>query len=235
MSTLILKLIACICMLCDHFSDAFFGGITFLNYIGRFSFTIFAFQIAQGYIHTHNIKKYIARLSIFALISQIPYMLFYNIVFNKIFVVNVIFTLLFGLLVILIYDKYNKFVGICSLLALGMLAEVCNFDFGFYGVFIVFMFYLLQNKKIYMTIIFILSVIAKYGISLIKYNIPFYYLFLGNTYSMCVYFTCLSIIPILFYNGKKGKDVKYLFYVFYPLHLFILALVSYLKPTILFF
>ncbi len=235
MSTLILKLIACICMLCDHFSDAFFGGITFLNYIGRFSFTIFAFQIAQGYIHTHNIKKYIARLSIFALISQIPYMLFYNIVFNKIFVVNVIFTLLFGLLVILIYDKYNKFVGICSLLALGMLAEVCNFDYGFYGVFIVFMFYLLQNKKIYMTIIFILSVIAKYGISLIKYNIPFYYLFLGNTYSMCVYFTCLSIIPILFYNGKKGKDVKYLFYVFYPLHLFILALVSYLKPTILFF
>ncbi len=235
MSTLILKLIACICMLCDHFSDAFFGGITFLNYIGRFSFTIFAFQIAQGYIHTHNIKKYIARLSIFALISQIPYMLFYNIVFNKIFVVNVIFTLLFGLLVILIYDKYNKFVGICSLLALGMLAEVCNFDYGFYGVFIVFMFYLLQNKKIYMTIIFILSVIAKYGISLIKYNIPFYYLFLGNTYSMCVYFTCLSIIPILFYNGKKGKDVKYLFYAFYPLHLFILALVSYLKPIILFF
>lgn len=228
MSSLILKLIACACMLCDHLSDALFGEITFLNYIGRFSFTIFAFQIANGYIHTHNIKKYIARLSIFGLISQIPFMLFYSVVFNKIFVVNVIFTLLFGLLVILIYDKYNKFVGICSLLALGILAEVCNFDYGFYGVFIVFVFYLLHNKKQYMALVFVLSVIAKYGINLIKYSIPFYNLFLGNTYSMCTYFTCLSIIPILFYNGKKGKDVKYLFYIFYPLHLFILAMISYL-------
>lgn len=235
MSSLILKLIACVCMLGDHFSDAFFGETTFLNYIGRFSFTIFAFQIAQGYIHTHNIKKYIARLFIFALISQIPYMFFYNVVFNKIFVVNVIFTLLFGLLVILTYDKYNKFAGICSLLALGMLAEICNFDYGFYGVFIVFMFYLLHNKKSYMAITFVLFVIAKYGISLIKYNIPFYDLFLGNTYSMCMYFTCFSIIPILFYNGKKGKDIKYLFYIFYPLHLGILALIFYFKPTILFF
>lgn len=231
MSSLILKLIACVCMFCDHFSDAFWGGITFLNYIGRFSFTIFAFQIAQGYIHTHNIKKYIGRLFIFALISQIPYMLFYNVVFNKIFVANVIFTLLFGLLVILVYDKYNKFVGICSLLALGMFAEVCNFDYGFYGVFIVFMFYLLHSKKTYMAITFVLSVIAKYGISLIKYSIPLYDLFLGNTYSMCMYFTCFSIIPILFYNGKKGKDIKYLFYIFYPLHLFILALISYLTSV----
>ena len=107
MSSYILKIIACISMFCDHFGDAFFGEVTFLNYIGRFAFPIFCFQIVQGYIHTHDIKKYILRLSIFAIISQIPFMLFYHVVFDS-FAVNVIFTLLFGLLTILIYDKYNN-------------------------------------------------------------------------------------------------------------------------------
>lgn len=233
MSSFVLKLVACICMFLDHFGDAFFGEITFLNYIGRFSFTIFTFQIVQGYIHTHDVKKYITRLSIFALISQIPYMYFYHIVFNKLFVVNVIFTLLFGLFVILIYDKYNKFVGVCSLLSLGILAEVFNFDYGFYGVFIIFAFYVLRNKKAYMVIVFILSAIIKYYSIILKYGIPFSYLFLGNKTSMCMYFTCLSIVPILFYNGKQGKNVKYLFYIFYPIHLFVLAFMANYSITLL--
>lgn len=225
MSSFALKLIACVCMLCDHLSDVFFDGITFLNYIGRFSFTIFAFQVVQGYLHTHDIKKYISRLFVFALISQIPYMCFYHVAFNQLFVVNVIFTLLFGLLSILIYDKYNKFVGFCSCFALSFIAQLCNFDYGFYGVFIIFAFYLLHNKKLYMSFVFIISVIIKYYSSIMKYGISLSYLFLGNTYSKSMYFTCLSIIPILLYNGKKGKDAKYLFYIFYPVHLFILAII----------
>lgn len=223
MSSFILKIIACISMFCDHFGDAFFGKVTFLNYIGRFAFPIFCFQIVQGYIHTHDIKKYILRLSIFAIISQIPFMLFYHVVFDS-FAINVIFTLLFGLLTILIYDKYNKFVGACSCLLLGTVAQVCQFDYGFFGVFIIFMFYLLRNKKIAMSITFAIAVIVKYAIPLIQYGLPISYLFIGGKYSMMVYFTLFSIIPILFYNGKKGKDAKYLFYIFYPLHLLILAL-----------
>lgn len=223
MNSFVLKILACVCMFCDHFSDAIFGSVTFLNFIGRIAFPVFCFQIVQGYIHTHDVKKYILRLSLFAFISQIPFMYFYHVVFNT-FAINVIFTLLFGLLTILIYDKYNKFVGICSFLILAIIAEVCKFDYGFFGVFIIFMFYLLHNKKIAMNIVFILAVIIKYLIPIIKNGITFSYLFLGNTYSMLMYFTCLSLIPILFYNGKKGKDAKYLFYIFYPVHLLILAL-----------
>ena len=225
MNSFVLKIIACICMFCDHFGDAFFRNTTFLNYIGRISFPIFCFQIVQGYIHTHDVKKYILRLSLFAFISQIPFMFFYNVVFNS-FAINVIFTLLFGLITILIYDKYNKFVGFCSFIFLGTIAEVCKFDYGFFGVFIIFMFYLLRNKKLIMSIVFVLSVILKYSIGLIKYGIPFSYLFANNTYSMLMYFTCFAIIPILLYNGKKGKDAKYLFYIFYPIHLLILALLN---------
>ena len=119
MSSFVLKIIACISMFCDHVGDAFIGKLTFLNYIGRLAFPIFCFQIVQGYIHTHDIKKYILRLSLFALISQIPFMLFYHIVFDS-FAINVIFTLLFGLFTILIYDKYNKSVGACFCLLLGI-------------------------------------------------------------------------------------------------------------------
>ena len=226
MSSFTLKIIACLCMFCDHFSDVFIKDVNFLNYIGRISFTIFAFQVVQGYIHTHDIKKYIFRLLNFALISQIPFMCFYYIAFDSFFAINVIFTLLLGLISILIYDKYNKFVGVSTCFLLGLISQISHFDYGFYGVFIIFIFYLLREKKIYMTITFILSAIMRYYIPLIKYGLPFSYLLSVNKYSLCMYFTCLSIIPILFYNNKKGKDAKYLFYIFYPLHLLILALLN---------
>lgn len=225
MNSFILKIIACVCMFCDHFGNAVLGHTTFLNYIGRFSFPIFCFQIVQGYIHTRNVKKYIIRLGLFALLSQIPFMLFYHFVFDS-FGVNVIFTLLFGLLAILIYDKYNKFAGICSALFLTTIAQVCKFDYGFFGVFIIFMFYLLRNKKIAMSIVFVISVVVNFSLPLIKFGVPFSYLFLGNKYSLLMYFTCFAIIPILLFNGKKGKDAKYLFYIFYPTHLLILTLLS---------
>ena len=71
MTSFVLKIIALITMFCDHFGDAFIGHTSALNVIGRIAFPIFAFQISEGYIHTKNIKKYIARLLIFAIISQI--------------------------------------------------------------------------------------------------------------------------------------------------------------------
>lgn len=225
MSSFVLKIIACISMFCDHIGDAFIGKLTFLNYIGRLAFPLFCFQIVQGYIHTHDIKKYILRLSLFALISQIPFMLFYHIVFDS-FAINVIFTLLFGLFTILIYDKYNKSVGACFCLLLGIIAQVCQFDYGFFGVFIIFMFYVLRNKKTAMSLVFALAVLIRYSIPLLQYGLSLSYLFSNGKYSMMVYSTIFSIVPILFYNGKKGKNAKYLFYIFYPVHLLILSVIS---------
>ena len=75
MSSFVLKIIAVIAMIFDHLGYAIFGKFTFMNYIGRLSFPIFAFSITEGYIYTKNLKKYFYRLLIFALISSIVYSL----------------------------------------------------------------------------------------------------------------------------------------------------------------
>ena len=64
MSACVLKIIAIISMTFDHMSYLIFGEFSFMNYIGRIAFPIFAYQITEGYIHTHNLKKYFFRLFI---------------------------------------------------------------------------------------------------------------------------------------------------------------------------
>ena len=61
MSSFVLKIIAVITMFIDHLGYTIFGKFSYLNYIGRISFPIFAFQISEGYIHTKNLKKYFMR------------------------------------------------------------------------------------------------------------------------------------------------------------------------------
>ena len=109
MTSFALKIIALITMFCDHFGDAFLGHFSIFNLIGRFAFPIFAFQISEGYMHTRNIKKYFLRLSVFALISQIPFSLFsHKFLHSSILSLNVFFTLLLGLLAIYLFDFIVK-------------------------------------------------------------------------------------------------------------------------------
>ena len=105
MTSFELKIVALISMLCDHTGLVFLGSPTYFNVIGRIAFPIFAFQISEGYTHTKNLKKYILRLIIFALTSQLPFVLFRNSVELTSFSLNIFFTLLLGLLSITIYDK----------------------------------------------------------------------------------------------------------------------------------
>ena len=216
MSSFVLKIIAVITMFIDHLGYTLFGKFSYLNYIGRISFPIFAFQISEGYIHTKSLKKYFLRLFLFALISQIPFMLFHSIISDT-FCLNIFFTLLLGLLNIYIYDKCKyKIIGILSCILLALIAQFSNCDYGAYGVAIILIFYIFKNNVVNFTIFFMLATLIRYSVPCIKYGIfPKEYLYL---------FIC-TIIPSLFfaaYNGKKGKDTKYLLYLFYPIHLILL-------------
>lgn len=217
MSSFVLKLIAVISMLFDHSGYVIFNGFSAFNFIGRLAFPIFAFQLTQGYTHTKNLKKYFLRLFLFAIISQIPFLLFRMKFVEDIFVLNIFFTLSLGLANIWIYDK-NKILGMISLILFSTVAELLNFDYGAFGIIIIFIFYAFKNNKILMNFFFIFSVILKYLFYLLIYYNTIYF---SSYLALCI-FTILSIILIDFYNGKEGKKVKYLLYIFYPLHLLIL-------------
>lgn len=215
MSSFVLKIIAIITMFIDHIGYAIFGHFSFFNYIGRIAFPIFAFQISEGYIHTKNLKKYSFRLFIFALISQIPFMLFHSIISTD-FYLNIFFTLLLGLSCIYIYDKSKyKFIAILFSIVVALIAEFSHCDYGFYGVAIILVFYIFKSNITKASIAFTLATTIKYIIPIIKYGLYYQYLYL----LIC---TLIPVIFISLYNGKKGKDTKYLLYLFYPIHLLLI-------------
>ena len=217
MSAFVLKLIAIFTMFIDHIGYIFSDGkLSYFNYIGRISFPIFAFQISEGYVHTKNLKKYFLRLFLFALISQIPFMLFDKIITDK-FYLNIFFTLFLGLTAIFVYDKSKyKILGIIAGIAIGLIAKFTHCDYGFFGIAIILIFYIFKNNFINASIFFIIATAIRYAIPLIKYGN------VNNRIALLFSFTCIPLIFIAGYNGKKGKDTKYLLYLFYPIHLILI-------------
>ena len=241
MTSFALKIVAIISMFCDHFGDALIGHFSFFNLIGRIAFPIFAFQISEGYSHTKNLKKYFLRLGIFAVISQIPFSLFsYKFMNPSTFTLNVFFTLFIGLLAIYLWNKLsNKGDGafvrnfeqeghtysstfylstilrIVVVILLAYLANVLNTDYGFWGVIVIFAFYLFKDKKTVMLTSFVILCIIRYGLDIINYGFNYAYVLL------CI-FTAIAAIFIGLYNGNQGKKIKYLLYFFYPVHLLLL-------------
>lgn len=236
MSAFVLKIIAVISMTCDHLSYLIFGKLSFMNYIGRIAFPIFAYQITEGYIHTHNLKKYFLRLSIFALVSQVPFMLFSSIYTSSLHL-NIFFTLLLGLASITIYEKLNhiefsktsqasaifhkllQFLGIIFCFVIAFCSNYIKCDYGYFGVLIIFFFYLFRNNIFLMNTAFIVLVI-------IYYSEELFFTQFFNTYLWIVVFTIVPLLFINLYNHKKGKDTKYFLYLFYPLHFLIIYAIN---------
>lgn len=243
MTSFALKIIAMITMFFDHLGDAIFKGFNSFNYIGRIAFPIFAFQISEGYTHTKSVKKYLIRFIVFAIISQVPFMLFSSL-FSENPGLNIFFTLALGLLSMISYDFIHKktaqkfkskldkkttklsigylflqnIIDLIPVTFLCVIGEFLNVDYGWWGVLVIFAFYFFKDDKLTMTITFIALCIIKYGLQILQGG--FSYLYIGLI--MC---TILPIAFINFYNGKQGKKIKYLLYLFYPIHLLILYFV----------
>lgn len=212
-----LKIIAMVAMIIDHVGLIFFPHLVFMRDIGRLSFPLFAFLLSEGYYYTSNKMKYLSRLGIFAIVSEIPYdLLFYKSSYYT-RSQNVLFTLFIAFIAMLCVDYLMQrgTIGIImSIVAAGifcMIAELTHGDYGWYGVIIVLLFHLLRNKKV-------MSCVSFAGANTV-YT-------LSRVFSI-QHFAVFSLFPILLYNGKKGKySLKYFFYVFYPLHLTILYLIK---------
>ncbi len=185
---------------------------TVMRIIGRIAFPIFCFLLVEGFLHTHDVKKYAMRLGLFALISEIPFDLAFSSKVLEFDYQNVFFTLFIGLLTMMAYHaveqktEWNKVVRVILyivVIAAGMaLAYFLKTDYAEKGVFCIMVLYIFHQKRAWQVFAGCLS-------------------FVWETPAL------LGFIPIAFYNGTRGWKMKYFFYIFYPAHLLILYLICY--------
>lgn len=220
-----LKLAACITMLIDHIGasciEAAYAAAaeipeavaqldTVLRLIGRLAFPIFCFLLVEGFLHTHDVKKYIERLLVFGLVSEVPFDLAF---FRTPFYwghQNVYWTLGLGVLAMAALKHFEDadgnvaWKGRFAALGLAVLAQLLNTDYGAIGVALIVALYLTRSDRKYQCII---------GAVMMLFELT----------------APLAFLLIWHYNGQRGRCApwrKWAFYGFYPVHLTILAAVT---------
>jgi hypothetical protein len=219
-----LKIIACLAMLIDHIGAVFFPEYRILRVIGRLAFPIFAYLITAGYKNTKNVNVYMKRLFLFFFISQIPFMLAFDI--KGLDYLNIFSTLFLGLLAIYSYDKIeDRQLRVIIVILIAIFAKLLGTDYGWYGVMIIFSFKFFEDNFPKLLISMILLNIL-YQMPIVVYCIRNGKVFLRFPLFMQS-FSLISLILIKYYNGERGRNLKYVFYAFYPIHLFIIFIIKF--------
>lgn len=201
-----------------------------LNGIGTIAFPLFCLLLAEGFVYTKNRKRYIGFMLIFALISEIPFDISFFSFYSRnegtfpfyFGYQNVFFTLLLGLVCLFVLERLPQFekgqerkenikavllqVGVVAVVAVA--AELLKCDYGSQGIIYIAGFYLFRKSRILQAVAFLV-------------------LFMATTGNQPTMYIMIAVLLILLYNGKRGKlKVKYLFYWFYPVHIFGLYVIA---------
>lgn len=218
-----LKIIAMISMALDHIGLLFFPDVNLFRIIGRIAFPIFAYMIAEGCRHTKNRAKYLGMIAAMALVFQAVYYVAMGSLYQGILVT-------FSLAIITIYSidgivKGKKlWVRLASVVALAcvvffvfvlpklLVGTDFDIDYGVWGIFLPLAVYFLPNRPWRLGAITLLLVVR-----------AIYYSANAISLGTLQWFSLLSVLFLALYNGERGKaKMKYVFYIFYPLHLVIL-------------
>ncbi|MCR4587274.1 MAG: conjugal transfer protein TraX [Lachnospiraceae bacterium] len=228
-----LKWIALISMIIDHLAAALllpcmnagiYGSLDYetweiiyrvMRNIGRTAFPIYCFLLVEGYHYTKNKGKYLRNLAIFALISEIPFNMAFQIrvwdaSYQNVFL-NLLISLLTMMLVDLCREKFHAderkglVESLCWILPTvlgGIVAYLTLSDYYFFGTILVVVLYKLYHNRL-------LQGVAGYLVFLFEpWCFP-------------------AFILIQMYNGKRGRQYKYFFYAAYPVHLLIIVAIRY--------
>ena len=234
-TSMILHIMAMALMLCDHLWGTIVPGNDWLTCIGRIAFPIFAFMIVEGYFHTRSIKKYVLRMVIFAVISEIPFNLVAGGNWFYPLHQNVLWSFLIALGLIHLNEKVKSkklwlriLVALATVL-LGYLSGILTMvDYLHGGILTVLVFYFFRQRKWWS---YLGQFICLWYINMEMLGGRGYEFTLwGETYFLAQQgFALLALIPIWLYRGKQGyhsKALQYLYYAFYPAHLLILGLLK---------
>ena len=236
-----LKLIAIIAMTVDHIAWAMFDGYPsallplVMHIIGRLTCPIMCYFIAEGYHHTRNINKYTFRLFAFAFVSHFAYIFASNdFVDFKSFIpfyygnflnqTSVMWSLAWGLVMLRIADskriksiyKVLLVILICIITLSSdwsCIAALCIMAIG------------TNRGDFRKQMSWMIFYVALYSLV--------YFFAIDKAYGILQMGVVLSIPVIAMYNGKRGKNpkinkfMKWFFYIFYPVHLFVIGLINY--------
>ena len=227
-----LKLIAVLSMVSDHMGYTLYCGAlggspeaalvlpglyriyVILHMVGRIAFPIFAYLLVEGFFHTRSRKKYILRMGLFALISEIPFNLFISDGLFYPWHQNVFFTFVIGLCMMAlmeairrrVYGELGLVLQLLTVIAASALAWVIYTDYQFYGIMLIAIFYWFYGRPGQQCL---LGLIWQMGCEvewILRLGVAF------------------SFLLLYLYNGERGKKrFGYVFYLFYPAHLLVLS------------
>lgn len=224
-----LKMIAILAMTIDHICDLVYPGFPAepltigLHIVGRLTAPIMWFFVCEGYNYTHNIKKYMLRMGIFALISHFAYCFAFGIniipfrtgIFNQ---TSVMYPLFIAIVVMWIQDKDLPIKNwVKNALIVVLILSAFPADWSCIAVFAILGMHknrgnLKNQMKVMLLWITLYSAVS--------------FFFVSKSYAL-VQFGVLLVYPFLKqYNGKKGsaKWMKWFFYLYYPLHLILIGI-----------
>lgn len=228
-----IKYLVIFAMLIDHIAWAFvdawsplLGGA--MHLIGRLTGPTMAYFVGEGYHYTRNVGAYQKRLAVFALISWFPFVWFeYGYLplyweegrLQFIPMQSVLFTLFLGLTAIRLWEservsKPLKITGIVLLCLLSLIG-----DWVFMDVLGCLFVHVYRDRPR-----------AKWTAFTLTFLLPEVFLTALAGFGKTWFQFGVILVPLMLYflyNGQAGSKAgihKWFFYLFYPLHLFVLGI-----------
>ena len=231
-SSLSLHIMAMLFMLCDHLWGTVISGNDWLTCIGRIAFPIYCFLLVEGAQRTRNPRKYAGRLFIGMLLSEIPF----DLAFSPTYLSyewhwwtpfagfnptsnSVMMTLLLGFGMLMCMQQVKGFWRVAVILPFYILAELLDTDYAGLGILIISIFALtrdMERGKLWCVLACALVM-----------NSGFKNLQIFGIWINMELFALMAFVPIFLYDGRKltkNKAVQWGFYLFYPVHILVLAM-----------
>lgn len=194
-----LKIIAMVTMLIDHIGYVFFPEMLIFRIIGRLSFPLFAWGVAAGYQRTRSLEKYMVRLFLVGIASQLPYMHLFQVT-N----LNILFTLLWGVVAIFIWQRVSPLLALLlSIPAEGLVS------YGFYGIIVILLFHVFQEDSEGQFVALLIATLIYSSFKLASIQL----------------FAIFTIPLIKRISHKPVSFPRYFAYFFYPVHLILLGII----------
>lgn len=205
-------IVAMLTMLIDHIGIVFFPDQELWRIVGRIAMPIYAYCLVIGYRHTRSKPLYIRRLTLLALLSQVPYVLALE-AFN----INIIGTFLVCLLVLMGLERYRGIGRAVAMVSVGaVVLELVPFDYGAYALLLVLMYrYIDQRQWPVAHLVLNVMYVATTGALIQMYSI--------------IPTLVLVYWPAVYAWSDRIHVKRWVWRSFYPAHLAVLALIQLLR------